>query len=437
MDIEDRLKLLRKAKASRSRSDSISRTWQKIDRNPDLSTKEKLEKLIKLTRTEGKKKEKSESFEPQPRQALQTYENQFSLRARYGRISLASGLKLNGSILVLLGQDRRFENLDLTSALFLDLETTGLSGGAGVVPFLVGLGFYGEEGFHVFQYLLGDPAEEESLIEELSGFFSRMNFQSVVSFNGKSFDLPLLETRFILHSRPLSLSGLPHLDFLFSARNLWSHKQDSCRLYNLARDILGAEREEDIPSAEIPFRYFQYLRSGDFSLLEPVLYHNQEDILSLLGVVIMGGSFFVQETEETREILADAMDLFGAAKLLERRGENARSADFIRRALEGRLPEEVSLVAKKKLAYHFKKNRDWEKAVCLWQEMTPRSQLFCFRELAMYYEHREKDYLKAHRTAEEGLALALGVSPAFEADFAHRLERLRTKINRLKTAPDR
>ncbi len=338
---------------------------------------------------------------------------------------------------MLLGQDRRFENLDLASALFLDLETTGLSGGAGVVPFLVGLGFYGEGGFHVLQFLLGDPAEEEDLIEELGALFSRMDFQSVVSFNGKSFDLPLLETRFILHSRTLTLSGLPHLDFLFAARNLWSHKQESCRLYNLAREILGAEREEDIPSAEIPFRYFQYLRSGDFSLLEPVLYHNQEDILSLLGVVIMGGSFFVQEAKETPEVLADAMDLFGAAKLLEKRGESTRSADFIPRALEARLSEEVSLLAKKKLAYHFKRNRDWDKAVCLWQEMTPQSQLFCFRELAMYYEHREKDYVKAHQTAEEGLALALGVSAAFEADFAHRLKRLRGKINRTKPAPDR
>jgi hypothetical protein len=433
MDLEDRLKLLKKERAARTRADSINKTWQDIDKNADLSTKEKLEKLINLTKTAGKKREKTElPAEPQARKPLQMFENQFPLYSRYGKISLATGLRLTGEILSLLSRDRSFAELDLSSALFLDLETTGLSGGVGVVPFLVGLGFYRDDKFHVLQFFLGDLAEEETLIKQLGGFLSQMNFQSVVSFNGKGFDLPLLETRFILRSQPLSLSGLPHLDFLFSARSLWSHKQESCRLYHLAREILGAEREEDIPSAEIPSRYFQYLRSGDFSLMEPVLYHNQEDILSLLGVVVMGGSLFIQEKDESWEDLADAMDLFGAAKVLEKTGELDKSADFIRRALEGRLSQEISLLAKKKLAHYFKKNQEWDKAIGLWQEMTPLNQLSCFRELAMYYEHKEKDYVKAKNTAEEGLALAWGVSPTYEADFAHRLERLRDKIAKRK-----
>jgi tetratricopeptide (TPR) repeat protein len=204
----------------------------------------------------------------------------------------------------------------------------------------------------------------------------------------------------------------------------------------LAREILEAEREDDIPSAEIPLRYFQFLRSGDFSLIEPVLYHNQEDILSLLGVVILGGSFFIEEQEELPEGFADAMDLFGAAKVLEKTGELARSVDFIRRALEGHLSEEISLLAKKKLAYYFKRNQEWDKAIGLWQEMTPLNQLFCFRELAMYYEHKGKDYQKAKETAEEGLVLAAGISRSYEEDFSHRLERLRGKIARQKkTAP--
>jgi uncharacterized protein YprB with RNaseH-like and TPR domain len=436
MDIGNRLKLLKKERAARARPDSISKTWQQIDRNPDLSTKEKLEKLISLTKTGIKKRERAEPFEPQPRKSLQVFENHFSLRSRYGKISVMAGLKLNGEILTLLSRDKSFEDRDLSSALFLDLETTGLSGGTGVVPFLVGLGFYSEDKFHVVQYFLGDPAEEKTLIEELSRFFSQMDFRSVVSFNGKGFDLPLLETRFILHKQILSLSELPHLDFLFSARSLWSHKQESCRLYHLAREILQAEREEDIPSAEIPSRYFQFLRSGDFSLMEPVLYHNQEDILSLLGVVILGGSFFSEKKEESLEEVADAMDLFGAAKVLEKRGELERSVDYIRRALEGSLSEEIALLAKKKLAQHFKRNQEWEKAISLWQEMTPQNQLFCFRELAMYYEHKGKDYPKAKEIAEEGLALAMGISRAYEEDFAHRLERLRARILRQKKDAD-
>jgi tetratricopeptide (TPR) repeat protein len=166
--------------------------------------------------------------------------------------------------------------------------------------------------------------------------------------------------------------------------------------------------------------------------MEPVLYHNQEDILSLLGVVIMGGSFFVEEKEESLEDVADALDLFGAAKVLEKTGEVDKSVVFIRRALEGKLSEEISLLAKKKLAHYFKRNQEWEKAVSLWQEMTPQNQLFCFRELAMYYEHKEKDYHKAKEISEEGLALAMGISRTYEADFAHRMERLRARITRQK-----
>ncbi len=432
MDFEDRFKLLKKERASRRRPDSVNQTWQKIDRDAGLSTKEKLEKLISLTKTGAKKKEKAEPLEPQTRKPMQVFEDHFSLQSRYGKISLASGLKLKSDVLALLSRDRSFDDRDLSSALFLDLETTGLSGGVGVVPFLVGLGFYRDEKFHVLQFFLGDLSEEERLIEELSQFFDQMDFRSVVSFNGKGFDLPLLETRFILYGRPLVLSGLPHLDFLFSARNLWSHKQESCRLYHLAREILEAERDEDIPSSEIPTRYFQYLRSGDFSLMEPVLYHNQEDILSLLGVVIIGGRIFAEEKEESLEEFADAMDLFGAAKVLEKTGELDRSASFIRKALEGRLSEEIALLAKKKLAHYFKKNQQWDKAVSLWQEMTPQNQLFCFRELAMYYEHKEKDYAKAQEIAEEGLALAMGISRNYEEDFAHRVERLRARISRRK-----
>ena len=431
MEFEDRLKLLKRERSSRKKAGSVDKAWQQIDQNSQLSTKEKLEKLITLTKTGTKKKEKPEHLEPQARKPLQVFEDHFSGQSRYGKISLALGLKLNGEVLSLLSRDRSFGDRDLSSAVFLDLETTGLSGGVGVVPFLVGLGFYRDEKFHVLQFFLGDLAEEERLVEELRQFFEQMDFRSVVSFNGKGFDLPLLETRFILHGQPLVLSGLPHLDFLFSARNLWSHKQESCRLYHLAREILEAERDEDIPAAEIPARYFQYLRSGDFSLMEPVLYHNREDILSLLGVVILGGRILAEEKEESLEEFADAMDLFGAAKVLEKTGQLDKSASFIRKALEGRLSEDVALVAKRKLAYYFKKNQEWDKAVSLWQQMTPQNQLFCYRELAMYYEHRQKDFVKAREIAEEGLALAMGISRNYEEDFAHRIERLRARFSRL------
>jgi len=436
MDFEDRLRLIRKERSSRTKRDSITSAWHELDRQSDLSTKEKLERLITLTRTPKKEKTRVAPAEPQKRKALEIFENQYHLRSRYGKIPIGAGLKINGEILSLLSRDGAFSKLDLSTALFLDLETTGLSGGVGVVPFLVGLGYFRDEKFQVSQFFLGDIAEEEALIRDLGLFFRQMDFRSVVTFNGKAFDLPLLETRFILQREVLPLSGLPHLDFLFSARSLWSHKHESCRLYHLAQEVLEAHREEDIPSAEIPYRYFEFLRTGEFSLIEPILYHNQEDLLSLLGVVISGAALFIEERGGELDLPGDAMDLFGAARLLERRGERARSALYMSRALEGRLSGEFAVLAKIKLASHFKKNREWEKALDLWNEMTSLNQLDCFRELAMYYEHKGKDYEKAREVALEGLALAGGTSRSLQEDFSRRLERLRQKIERQRKRKD-
>jgi len=433
-DIKEKLKQLKKEREARSKSQRITETWEEMEKKENLSTKEKLQQLINLTREKKAQKPRTPSFEPLPREPLQFFENPYSLDIRYGKIVLSSGLDISGDVLTCLSKDSAFETLDLSTALFIDLETTGLSSGVGVVPFNVGMGYYKNDKFYVAQYFLGDLAEEERMIKELGQFFEEMNFQSVVTYNGKSFDIPLLETRFILYRKPLILCELPHLDFLYSARSLWGHKYENCRLFHLAHELLEADRSEDIPSAEIPLRYFQYLQTGNFDLIEPILYHNQEDILSLLGVVITGALIF---SEDSDAHLADAMDLFGAGKIMENIGEIEKSVNFFQRALDGKLTNEVSIQAKKKLSYHFKKNQGWDKAIPLWQEVASSDsisskQLFSFRELAMYFEHKEKKYEEARKIAEEGLVLSLGVSPYYEKDFSYRLERLKRKIKMQK-----
>jgi len=429
-DIKDRLKQLKKEREARSKSQIVRDTWEEIEKSGNISTKDKLQQLINLTREEKPEKQKIPTIEPLEREPIQLFENPYPLDVRYGKITISSGLDIKGDILSYLSNDAAFESLDLSTALFIDLETTGLSGGAGVLPFLVGLGYYRDDRFYVAQFFLGEPAEEERMIHELGLFFSQMNFQSVVSFNGKGFDLPLLETRFILHREPFLLSELPHLDFLFSARSLWKHKHESCRLYNLAREVVEADRSEDIPSAEIPGRYFQYLQTGNFDLIEPILYHNQEDILSLLGVVVVGALIFSEGKEKE---LADAMDFFGAGKVMEKVGEVERSVHFFKRALDGELSDEVSLLTKKKLSYFFKRNQEWKKAVLLWKDIASSdvetmNQLFSFRELAMYLEHKKKKFEEARHVTEEGIASSIGLSSYYEEDFKHRLERLKRKI---------
>lgn len=435
-DIQKKLKRLKKEREARPKSRRIRDSWEEIEKQGNLSTKDKLQQLIKLSR-EGKPKSQrpqTSSLESPEREPIQFFENPYPLDVRYGKITISSGLDIGGDILTCLSKDTAFETLDLSTALFIDLETTGLSGGAGVVPFLVGLGYYRDDRFYVAQHFLGELAEEERMIQELSQFFSEMNFQSLVTFNGKSFDVPILETRFILHRTPFVLSELPHLDFLFSARNLWGHKLENCQLHNLARKVVDADRSEDIPSAEVPWLYFQYLQTGNFDLIEPVLYHNQEDILSLLGVVVMGALIF---SEDKDACFADAMDLYGAGKVLEKVGDVEKSVRYFEQALDGQLTDEVTIKAKKKLSYYFKKNQGWEKAVSLWREMVSedvisRDQLFSFRELAMYLEHKERKYKEAKKIAEEGFVLSMGNSTYYERDFKHRLDRLNMKIRKQK-----
>lgn len=432
MDIKDKLEQLKKQRDARSRAQRIRDSWEEIEKDGELTTKEKLQQLINLTREKKAQRPQIPQFEPQKREPLQFFENPYPLNAQYGKITLSSGLSVGGDILTCLSKDTSFETLDLSTALFIDLETTGLSGGAGVVPFLVGMGYYRDERFYVSQYFLGELAEEERMIQELAQFFSDMNFQSVVTFNGKAFDIPLLEMRFIINRQPFTLSELPHLDFLYSARSLWRHKVENCRLFQLAREVVETDRSEDIPSAEIPLRYYQYIKTGNFELIDPILYHNQEDILSLLGVVIVGSLIF---SEDRQASMGDAMDFYGAGKVMEKVGDIEKSVFFFQKALDGKLTEEVSVQAKKKLSYFFKKSQGWEDAVSLWKEMVSSEvvssdQLFSFRELAMYLEHKEKKYEEARKIAEEGYVLSLGISPYYEKDFSHRLERLKQKIHR-------
>lgn len=434
MALEDKLKQMRREREARARSQapaSVESAWEKIGQDAGLTVKQKLERLIALTdKGRGPAVGPLERpFERRRREPVQVFENAFALGGRYGQIPISMGLQIPAEVVGFLSRDAAFQGLDLSTALFLDLETTGLAGGTGTIPFLVGLAYYRDDRFKVTQFFLNEMAEEDRLVREFDRFVREMGFKSIVTYNGKAYDVPLVETRFALHRMPCPLRGMPHLDFLFSARSLWKHRYDSCRLFDLAQQIVQAERSEDIPGAEIPTRYFQYIRSGDFGLIDPILYHNQEDLLSLLGVVVAGAIL----VERHREAGAgDAMDLYGVANLFERSGDTATAAALLQQALSrgGSLTAEASHVARRKLSHHFKKAKDWDRALPFWQEMAAGEAVDCdcFRELAMYFEHTAKDYGEAIRVATEGLAVAKGRSLDAERDFEKRLARLRVKM---------
>lgn len=442
MAFDDDIKFIRKQRASRPRGRTVEDAWRRIDEDDGLSTKDKLQNLISLTvnkdlgRASRTGRGGSQQAPAAPAQPLRIFENSYPLHVRYGRISIASGLQLDRDLVAKLvrasSREDEPEEFDLGRALFIDLETTGLAGGTGTLPFLAGMGFYRNDRFQIVQHFLEDPAGEGAFIAGLLRFFKEMDFRSLVTYNGKLFDLPLLETRFILNRTPFPLAELPHLDFLFSARILWKHKHESCRLSHLAREVVQADRLEDIPSAEIPARYFEYLRTRDFSLIEPILYHNQEDILSLLGVVISGFQLIADaESAAAEGAPADAMDLYGAGKFFERTGDAETSIRYYERALRGRLSRDTAAAARQRLSTHFKKAKKFDRAVALWREMTEADQLASFRELAMHYEHRDKNLELALSVSEEGLALAMDeAADSIREDFRHRIERLKAKLRR-------
>lgn len=443
MDIDDLRESLRK-KARGQSPDKVKAIWEEINSRKNLTTREKLEKLLEISRKQKKEPERK-TILPGERptrggsgQPFLILENSYNLGARYGQIPLSLGLNIPGQVLAVLARDREFESLSLSGSVFIDLETTGLAGGTGTVPFLVGLGFFENDNLKIIQYFLNDLAAEARMLEDLRQLLEEKKFTSVVSYNGKGFDLPLLETRFTLNRMRLVLTGLPHLDFLYTARHLWKHRYESCRLYELALNHLGVDRAEDIPSEEIPWRYFQYMRTGDFSLVEPIFYHNQEDLLSLYGVVV-AGSLLVARTLEQEEVDIEATELLGVGKILERAGQVERSIAYYEKALDKNLPEPVSARVRKNLAQYFKRQKNWEKSIGLWQHLLENSEdLECFRELAIYYEHHRKDPEEALKYALDGLALSRGRDLKYERDFEKRVNRLNNKVSRLKsTRPDR
>jgi uncharacterized protein YprB with RNaseH-like and TPR domain len=348
--------------------------------------------------------------------------------------------------------------------LFLDTETTGLAGGTGTYAFLVGLAWWDAGGLQVEQFFMRDLDEEHSLLLELS---ERMTERPVlVTFNGKSFDWPLLETRYRMTRTISSCTPKVHLDLLHPARQLWRLRLGSVRLKELERHILGGvgralewSRHDDVDSSLIPQMYFDYLRGGPAEPLASVFRHNQMD---LRGLAALAGKILT--LFDSGHGLADAahhstqepLDLYGLSRLMQRRGEPARARELYETALRSGLPRQVERLAQRELAQLAKQERDYARATSLWEELRQASTSAKHKEsavsledaqnalvaavgaaeqLAIYYEHRAKQphraaELTSHAIAELRIAQHDGGIPA---DRAHKIEaRLNRRLARLE-----
>ena len=319
---------------------------------------------------------------------------------RYGEMTLSEILNIPTYPAHLLTRDERLRELDFQKALFLDTETTGLSGGTGTFAFMVGLGFFQGDEFVVLQFFMRDFSEEKaslSLINELLE-----SFQFLVTFNGKYYDIPLLETRFILSRMKTKVREMPNFDLLYPSRKIWKGAYDNCRLVTLESQLLGMERGDDVPSEWIPQLYFEYIQTGDAQKIAPVFYHNQMDILTMVALAgrihLVYHDPFVARPRKGVEHLA-------LGRLFWEHGYPEKAIHCLEIALK-RCDEDLTWSVMRWLSMAFKKTGQAERALSVWEEMLTwpyREDVTPYIELAKYHEHRRKDFEKAMAYVEQAL----------------------------------
>jgi hypothetical protein len=285
---------------------------------------------------------------------------------------------------------------------FLDTETTGLAGGAGTYAFLIGVGSITPQGFLVRQFFMREFGEETSLLLGLTEYLKQ--FEVLITYNGITYDQPLLETRYRMARCRPPFASLEHLDLLHGARRLWKLRFDSCRLVDLENQILGVEREGDLPGELIPYVYFEYLRTGEAFKLVPILHHNQVDILTLACLTaIVPLAFHHPDKAQFRH----GSEMVGLARWWRKAENHDHALALFRGAVKLGLRDELLFRTLWDIAALEKKvGRDSE-ALPLLIELTGCRNPFraaALEELAKYYEHRERNYamaLEMTRTALE------------------------------------
>ncbi len=325
-------------------------------------------------------------------------------------------------------------SINLKDMLFIDAETTSLSGGSGTMVFMIGLGFFDDSSFIVNQYYLDNPNDEFSFIMRLEAEFSK--FKILLSYNGSSFDLPLLKTRFRLNRVDIPFQNIQHLDLLHLSRKLWKLRLPSCRLRDIESEILYFERaEEEIPSWMVPQIYFEYLHTNDARPLKGVFYHNRMDVLSLAALFIHISDLLIQPDEN---IQIENLDLLSIARLFENKGFFNESATLYELCIKNGLPDDI----KPKTLYNFgklcKRIGLSNSALEMWKIAFQEGFIESGIEIAKFYEHQTREYNIAYEWVEKSIQKLKQVSSdtngfyLLERGLDKRKDRLMKKIDSTK-----
>lgn len=355
-------------------------------------------------------------------------ENRYPLSHIHGGCCLGAALNINErSLSWLCGKSDGA--IPVNGFLFLDTETTGLSGGTGTVAFLVGTGFFEDGAFVVRQYFMRDYDEEPAMLRELNKVFSA--YAGLVTFNGKSFDWNLLQGRFISNRIRILLKDPLHLDLLFPARRIWGLKHDSCRLSSLEENELEERRIDDIPGVLIPSVYFKYLEDRKTADIKRVIKHNELDILSMVSLLVKMSVMLDNPLSEA----GGEHELLGLGRIFEARGEFEMTVDCFESCAKS-ANFSIKAAAVRRLTGMYKRNGDYDRAFEHCRQIladSGGSNLYSMIEIAMYYEHRVKDISKALEIVEKAVRFCLmaGLTENRQLlELRKRQERLRKKMAR-------
>lgn len=354
-------------------------------------------------------------------------ESRYPLDYTQGTSLLWTDQPLN--LLASWAQDERINDLAPQAFAFLDTETTGLSGGTGTYAFLIGVGRIQSGEFYLTQFFMRDPVYEPGQLAALEEFIATCS--ALVTFNGKSFDMPLLHTRYLSHGWTPPFSDQAHIDLLHLARRLWRDRLPSRTLPNLELQILGTTRtEEDVPGWMIPQIFFDYLRSGDARPLKSIFYHNAMDVLSLAALL---SHIINMLAEPLNGQIEHSLDIIAMAKLFEELGFTDLAIQLYLQGIDIGLPEEAAINTMLRLATIHKRQENFAKAIPLWEQAAKQQQLHAHVELAKYYEHRAQNFQQAIFWTESALSVVNDPNfpkhekPFWKSELEHRLKRLHRK----------
>ncbi|MCP4358781.1 MAG: hypothetical protein GY796_12245 [Chloroflexi bacterium] len=351
----------------------------------------------------------------------------YPLHYQHGRHPLNALLQFSPGETAIITQDKRFHDLDFRHFLFLDTETTGLAG-AGTIAFMVGVAFFDGDALIVRQYFVPDFGEEAAMLTLLDKLLADKT--GLVTFNGRTFDIPLLDNRYLMNRMLSDLRERPHLDLLAPARRLWRTRLGSVALSALEPALLDVHRtQEDVPGFLIPGLYRDYVRSGDGREIVRVFYHNRIDLLSLVTLATHTIRQFHQP-----QLSDNPVDLYSLGKWQARLGLIPEAENNLKLAAQGDLPLDIYHKNLYELGWLLKRHDRRAEALPLWQQIAATSfdDVTAHIELAKYYEWHTKNLPLALRWTEQALTLIQTLPPTQSAllreELEHRRQRLQSKL---------